>query len=84
MAEALRSCGTRPVATTAPTPNPTSTTTPQTARADLEKALTAANQAVLDGQKALADGDFTAYGQAQDRLDAAIQDALDAEAQLGQ
>ncbi|RHA42635.1 UPF0182 family membrane protein [Cellulomonas rhizosphaerae] len=73
-----------PGATTSPTPNPTSTTTPQTARADLEKALTAANQAVLDGQKALADGDFAAYGEAQDRLDAAIQAALDAEGQLGQ
>jgi uncharacterized membrane protein (UPF0182 family) len=73
-----------PGASATPTPTPTSTGTAATARADLDTALKAANQAVLDGQKALADGDFTAYGEAQDRLDKAIKDALDAEARLGE
>jgi uncharacterized protein len=73
-----------PGASATPTPTPSSTGTAATARADLESALAAANQAVLDGQKALAEGDFTKYGEAQDRLDKAIQDALDAEARLGE
>jgi uncharacterized protein len=73
-----------PGASATPTPAPSSTGTAATARADLESALAAANQAVLDGQKALAEGDFTKYGEAQDRLDKAIQDALDAEARLGE
>ncbi|MDM7831874.1 UPF0182 family membrane protein [Cellulomonas edaphi] len=73
-----------PGATATPTPAPTSTGTPATARADLDKALKEANDAVAAGQKALADGDFAAYGAAQDRLDKAIQDALDAEARLGE
>jgi len=76
--------------TTEPTAPPTSgpTTEPTVppgtgdARADLRDALERAGQAIQDGQDALADGDFAAYGEAQDRLDAAIQDAMDAEARL--
>ncbi|GEL94602.1 UPF0182 family membrane protein [Cellulomonas composti] len=52
------------------------------ARADLENALQDANQAIQDGQAALAKGDFAAYGEAQARLDAAIKAALDAESRL--
>ena len=77
----------RPPATgtaTTPPPRRRRTGTAATARADLDKALQQANQAIADGQTALATGDFAEYGEAQDRLDTAIQDALDAEARLGQ
>jgi len=47
---------------------------------DLGAALQEANQALLDGQAALAAQDFAAYGEAQDRLEAALQRALEAEA----
>ena len=48
----------------------------------LQQALTDANQAILDGQAALAKGDFTAYGESQKKLEAAIQRALTAEAEI--
>lgn len=47
--------------------------------AALSKALTDASAAIKDGQAALAKGDFTTYGEAQDRLDAAIKAAIAAE-----
>jgi uncharacterized protein len=36
-----------------------------------------------DADAALQDGDFAAYGEAQDRLQAAIEDAIAAESELG-
>jgi uncharacterized protein len=75
-----------------PTPAPSETgdqTTPDTdpatsaARADLAQALADANQAIQDSQDALAANDFTAYGEAQSRLDEAVKRALDAESRLG-
>lgn len=48
--------------------------------ADLSTALSAARQAIADGQTALANGDFAAYGRAQDRLQAAIAAAIAAQA----
>lgn len=50
-----------------------------TARAALTQALNDANQAIKDGQAALAKGDFAAYGEAQKKLSAAIAAALAAE-----
>ncbi|GAB4099858.1 UPF0182 family protein [Sinomonas halotolerans] len=50
------------------------------AQAELKAALQEANQAIKDGQAALAAGDFGAYGEAQKKLSAAIQRALEAEA----
>ncbi|WP_173401502.1 UPF0182 family protein [Arthrobacter sp. H5] len=50
---------------------------------ELRAALDEANVAIQDGQAALAEGDFAAYGEAQDRLNAALQLALDAEERLG-
>ena len=47
--------------------------------ADLASALQSAKQAIADGQAALAKGDFSAYGRAQDRLKAAIAAALAAQ-----
>ena len=49
---------------------------------DLTIALDDAQQAYADGQAALAQGDFGAYGEAQDRLAEALQRAAAAEAQL--
>nr|WP_296666116.1 UPF0182 family protein [Demequina sp.] len=57
-------------------------TTDPAAEEALNDALARANQALQDGQEALAAGDFTAYGEAQDRLAAAIADAIAAEAQM--
>jgi uncharacterized membrane protein (UPF0182 family) len=66
-----------------PTPSPTQPGTPDAgAQQQLAQALQDANQAIQDGQAALAKGDFTAYGEAQKRLQAAIQKALEAEASL--
>lgn len=52
------------------------------ARTQLDTSLRAAQQAIEDGQAALAEGDFAAYGEAQTRLQEALQAALDAEAAL--
>ena len=49
---------------------------------DLTIAIQDAQQAYAEGQAALAQGDFGAYGQAQDRLAEALQRAAAAEAQL--
>jgi uncharacterized membrane protein (UPF0182 family) len=69
----------------------TSPTTPSTApsgstgnpQQQLATALSDANKALQDSQNALQKGDFAAYGQAQDRLKAAIARALAAEQRLG-
>lgn len=53
-----------------------------TAEEDLRAALEAAARAMRDADAALAEGDWTAYGAAQNRLDAALQDAIDAEARI--
>jgi uncharacterized membrane protein (UPF0182 family) len=47
---------------------------------DLAVALSSAKQAMADAQSALAKGDFAAYGRAQDRLKAAINAAIAAQA----
>jgi uncharacterized membrane protein (UPF0182 family) len=46
---------------------------------DLANALASAQKALSDAQAALAKGDFTAYGKAQDRLKAAIEAAVAAQ-----
>ncbi|MDJ0355551.1 UPF0182 family protein [Paenarthrobacter sp. PH39-S1] len=53
-----------------------------TAQASLTQALQDANQAIQDGQAALAKSDFAAYGAAQTKLNAAIAAALAAEAKM--
>ncbi|QAY70220.1 UPF0182 family protein [Xylanimonas protaetiae] len=72
-----------------PTAPPTTPTTPPTAgsdeaRAQLNQALQDANKALQDGQAALSTGDFAAYGEAQQRLQEALQRAIDADATLGE
>jgi len=56
------------------------TDTTDNASADLKTALKNAQQAIADGNSALAKNDFTAYGRAQDRLKAALAAAVAAEA----
>jgi uncharacterized membrane protein (UPF0182 family) len=53
------------------------------AKAELKAALDEANAAIKAGQEALAKGDFAAYGEQQNKLSAALQKAIDAEAKLG-
>jgi len=66
--------------TTAPPPPSTGTGTGGTVSTPaLKAALAAAQKAFSDGQNALKNGDFTAYGEAQKRLQAAIADAVAAE-----
>lgn len=83
-----------PTSDPTPTPTPTDGATPDATpapgvgagddpRAALDDALGRAQQAIQDGQEALADGDFAAYGEAQARLDQAIRDAIAAEGGLG-
>ena len=48
----------------------------------LTAALGDANQALQDGQAALAEGDWTAYGEAQSRLQAALEEAAQAQTEL--
>ncbi len=66
-----------------PAPTPAEGDTPEGATgdpaADLRAALADANDAIQEGNAALEAGDFAAYGEAQDRLEQAIQRALDAE-----
>lgn len=52
------------------------------AQAELRTALNAARDALAAGQAALANGDFAAYGAAQDRLSVALSEALAADARL--
>jgi len=75
-----------------PSPEPTAepTAEPTTAppgpsgdaRADLRAALIDARDAIAAGQQALADGDFAAYGDAQDALADALERAIAAEAEI--
>src|SRR3954447_25420152 len=53
---------------------------PQTPQQRLRQALAEAQQAITDGQAALAKQDFAAYGQAQRRLQRPLQRAIEAEA----
>ncbi|RZU61053.1 UPF0182 family protein [Zhihengliuella halotolerans] len=53
-----------------------------TAEEDLREALAAANSAIAAGQAALAEGDFAAYGQAQEDLNRALEQAIEAEAEI--
>jgi uncharacterized membrane protein (UPF0182 family) len=88
--------GTEPEPTTEPTTTPSAEPTPTeeptapvapdaaTARQQLDQALADADAAFTDGEAALAAGDFAAYGEAQERLQAAIRAALAAEQALGQ
>jgi uncharacterized membrane protein (UPF0182 family) len=62
--------------------NEPSTPGQQEAQQALDTALTKAQQAIKDGQDALAKGDFAAYGQAQERLAAALEDAVTASRRL--
>ncbi|GAA4736656.1 UPF0182 family protein [Isoptericola chiayiensis] len=75
--------------TTEPTPEPTETedtgdATDGSPQARLDAALQDANQALTDSNQALQDGDWTAYGEAQERLQAALEEALAAEGELNQ
>jgi uncharacterized protein len=76
-----------PTPTPEPTPTDDATTPPPApdagdARGQLDAALRDAQRALQDGQQALADGDFAAYGQAQERLQQAIERAIQAESQI--
>jgi cob(I)alamin adenosyltransferase len=51
-------------------------------RTEAYGSLDEANSAIQAGQAALAAGDFAAYGDAQKRISAALQKALDAEAKV--
>ncbi|MHB1290068.1 hypothetical protein, partial [Georgenia sp.] len=55
---------------------------PAAAQERLTQALADAQQALTDGNAALAAGDFAAYGKAQDRLSAAISAAIAAEDEI--
>ena len=66
--------------TTGATSTTTSTGAAGSKSSDLAAALQSAKQALADGQAALAKGDFTAYGQAQNRLKSAIAAAISAQA----
>ncbi|MFC3299863.1 UPF0182 family protein [Arthrobacter agilis] len=68
--------------TPAPTPDAGPGTTTGDPAADLRTALNDANTAIQEGNAALAAGDFATYGEAQERLQDALQRALDAEAQV--
>jgi len=52
------------------------------AQAELNRALAAANQAIQDGQKKLQAGDFAGYGEAQKKLQQALEDATAASEKL--
>ncbi|WP_425954895.1 UPF0182 family protein [Xylanimonas sp. McL0601] len=68
-----------------PAPPSTGQTPPANAdaRAQLNQALQDANKALHDGQTALKSGDFAAYGEAQQRLQEALQRAVAADQALG-
>ena len=70
--------------TSEPTAEPTEPTTPDgDPRARLDAALQDAAAAMTDSRTALQAGDFAAYGEAQDRLQDALERAIAAEAELG-
>ncbi len=59
-----------------------STPTTQTAQEKLDQALLSASTALKDSQSALTQGDWAAYGKAQDALDKAIQEAIAAQDEI--
>ncbi len=65
------------------TPTPTPTQGSSDPQVQLAAAIAAAQLAYDEGEKALAKGDFAAYGQAQEDLKAALDAAAQAQAQLG-
>ena len=69
--------------TDSPTSGPTQTGGSSSAEADLTKALQDAQKAIQDSRTALANQDFTAYGDAQKRLQDAVDRALAAQNRLG-
>lgn len=78
-----------PEPTEAPEPDP-DTTEPDTTDPDadgpqarLNQALDDAQQAMLDSEDARVSGDWAAYGEAQERLEDALQRALEADEELG-
>ncbi len=72
---------TPPAVTVAP-PRVGSTGANLDAQQRLRAALESARQAILDGQTALAAQDFGAYGDAQDALKKAVEDAAAAEEEI--
>jgi uncharacterized membrane protein (UPF0182 family) len=70
--------------TDTPTESPTDGVPPDAAaaRASLDLALQQARQALEDSQAALQTSNFAAYGEAQERLSRAVEDAIKAEADL--
>jgi uncharacterized membrane protein (UPF0182 family) len=64
--------------TATPTPTPSASARPGTS-AELQQAITDAQNAYSDAQDALKNGDWTAYGEAQQRLQDALQRAAAAE-----
>ncbi|WP_432544755.1 UPF0182 family membrane protein [Kineococcus sp. SYSU DK002] len=75
--------------TQSPSPTPTGSApadggTTGDAQTQLQQALANAKQAITDSSAALAEGDFAAYGEAQQRLSAAVDAATAAEARLEQ
>ncbi|MFD8598795.1 UPF0182 family protein [Kitasatospora sp. NPDC059646] len=68
---------------TTPTPPSTPTTPAPGANPALDKALADAQKAFTDGQNALKNGDWAAYGQAQQALQKALNEALAAEPKNG-
>ena len=73
-----------PTATATPTQTPTAEPTAPSgdAQSALRAALEDARDAIEAGQAALAEGDFAAYGEAQDALQSALERAIAAEAEL--
>lgn len=64
-------------------PGPSGPATPGAdAKAELKAALDEANAAIQAGQAALSSGDFAAYGEAQKRISAALQKAIEAEGKI--
>jgi uncharacterized membrane protein (UPF0182 family) len=61
---------------------PAGPTEDPTSQQALRDALTEANEALEEGRTALAEGDFAAYGAAQEKLNAALQRALEAEGDI--
>ncbi|WP_081973514.1 UPF0182 family membrane protein [Kitasatospora phosalacinea] len=66
-----------------PTTTPTAPATPTPESPELQKALADAQKAFDDGQAAMKNGDWAAYGKAQEALKKAIADAMAAEQQGG-
>lgn len=69
-----------PDATAAPSPDPTAAPSGD-ATSRRTDALNRAEQALTDGQEALANNDFAAYGEAQARLQQALEDAIAADSE---